>query len=163
MGGWGSKVSSVQTLPSVLERQSEKGSLPGSSVHGISQAGILKWVAISFSRGSSQPRDQTQVSCIAGKFFTNCTIREDEKGAINPLINQFRYSNPGGRALLWRTGMGCYLFFHTWLRKGLWAVLQGQIVSVQATGRHLTLLFSLLRGEGRSIQVSGTLPTRSQA
>ena len=33
------------------------------SVHGISQARILKWVAISFSRGSSQPRDQTQVSC----------------------------------------------------------------------------------------------------
>ena len=37
----------------------------GSSVHGISQARILKWVAISFSRGSSQPRDQIQVSCIA--------------------------------------------------------------------------------------------------
>ena len=38
-------------------------SLPGSSVHGISQARILKWVAISFSRGSSQPRDQTCASC----------------------------------------------------------------------------------------------------
>ena len=38
-------------------------SLPGSSVHGISQARILEWVAISFSRGSSQSRDQTQVSC----------------------------------------------------------------------------------------------------
>ena len=45
-------------------------SLPGSSVHGISQASILEWVAISFSRGSSQPRDRTQVSCIAGGFFT---------------------------------------------------------------------------------------------
>ena len=44
--------------------------LPGSSVHGILQAGILEWVAIPFSRGSSQPRDQTQVSCIAGRFFT---------------------------------------------------------------------------------------------
>ena len=43
---------------------------PGSSVHGILQARILEWVAISFYRGSSQPRDQTQVSCIAGKFFT---------------------------------------------------------------------------------------------
>ena len=40
-------------------------SLPGSSVHGIFQARILEWVAISFSRGSSQPRDQTWVSCIA--------------------------------------------------------------------------------------------------
>ena len=40
-------------------------SLPGSSVHGISQAKILEWVAISFSRGSSQPRDQTCVSYIS--------------------------------------------------------------------------------------------------
>ena len=39
------------------------GSLQGSSVHGISQARILEWVAISFSRGSFQPRDQNQVSC----------------------------------------------------------------------------------------------------
>ena len=39
-------------------------SLPGSSVHGISQAKILEWVAISFSRGSFQPRDQTCISCI---------------------------------------------------------------------------------------------------
>src|SRR5574337_612499 len=43
---------------------------PGSSVHGILRARILEWVAIPFSRGSSQPRDQTQVSCIAGSFFT---------------------------------------------------------------------------------------------
>ena len=45
-------------------------SLPGFSVHGISQARILEWVAISFSRGSSQPRDRIQVSCIAGRCFT---------------------------------------------------------------------------------------------
>ena len=45
-------------------------SLAGSSVHGILQARILEWVAIiSFSRGSSQPRDQTLVSCIAGRHF----------------------------------------------------------------------------------------------
>ena len=43
---------------------------PGSSVHGISQARIMESVAISFSRGSSRPRDKTQVSCIAGRFFT---------------------------------------------------------------------------------------------
>ena len=45
-------------------------SLPGSSVHGVSHPRKLKWVAISFSRGSSQPRDQTQVSYVAGRFFT---------------------------------------------------------------------------------------------
>ena len=44
---------------------------PGSSVHGILQARILEWVAIPFSRGSSQLRDQTWVSCIAGRFFIN--------------------------------------------------------------------------------------------
>ena len=37
---------------------------PGSSVYGILQAGILKWVVISFFKGSSQPRDQTLISCI---------------------------------------------------------------------------------------------------
>ena len=41
-----------------------------SSVHGILQARILEWVAIPFSSGSSQPRDQTRVSCLAGRFFT---------------------------------------------------------------------------------------------
>ena len=45
-------------------------SLLGSSIHGIFQARILEWVAISFFRGSSQPRDQTQVSCIVGRCFT---------------------------------------------------------------------------------------------
>ena len=43
---------------------------PSSSVHGISQARILEWVAISFSRGSSWPKSQTHISCIAGRFFT---------------------------------------------------------------------------------------------
>ena len=41
-----------------------------SSVHGVLKAKILKWVAIPFSRGSSQPRDLTGVSCTAGRFFT---------------------------------------------------------------------------------------------
>ena len=51
-------------------------SLAGSSVHGIFQARVLEWIAISFSRGSSQPRDQTQVSCIAGGCFTIRATRE---------------------------------------------------------------------------------------
>ena len=44
-------------------------SLPGSSVHGIFQARILEWVAISFSRGSSRPKNRTWVSCIAGSTW----------------------------------------------------------------------------------------------
>ena len=51
-------------------------SLPSSSVHGILQAKILEWVAIPFSRESSQPADQTQVFCIAGRFFTIWTTWE---------------------------------------------------------------------------------------
>ena len=46
-------------------------SLSGSSVNGILQGRILEWVAISFSRGSSWPRNWTRVSCIAGRFFTD--------------------------------------------------------------------------------------------
>ena len=49
---------------------------PGSSVHRIPQAGIPEWVDIPFSKGSSQPRDQTQVSCISGRFFTIWATRE---------------------------------------------------------------------------------------
>ena len=51
-------------------------SLPGFSVHGIFQARVLEWVAISFSRGSSRPRDQTQVSYIADRRFTLWATRE---------------------------------------------------------------------------------------
>ena len=53
-------------------------SLPDSSVQGISQARILKWVAFFFYRVSAQSRDKTQVSCIACKFFTIWTTREDQ-------------------------------------------------------------------------------------
>ena len=48
----------------------------GSSVHGILQARILEWVAIPFSRGSSWPRFQTRVSCVAARFFTVWATRE---------------------------------------------------------------------------------------
>ena len=43
---------------------------PGCSVHGISQARVLEWIAIPFSRASSRPRDQTRVPGTAGGFFT---------------------------------------------------------------------------------------------
>ena len=49
------------------------------TVHGILQARILEWVAFPFSRGSSQPRDQTRVSCIPSGFFTSWPTRENQK------------------------------------------------------------------------------------
>ena len=73
-------------FPTVCESESEivqscltlcRPHAPGSSVHGILQARVLEWVAISFSRGSSQPRDQTQVSHLAGSPFTLWATRED--------------------------------------------------------------------------------------
>ena len=51
-------------------------SLPVSTIHGIFQARILEWIAISFSRRSSQPRDWTQVSLIVGRPFTVWATRE---------------------------------------------------------------------------------------
>ena len=49
------------------------------TVHGILQARILEWVAFPFSRGSSQPRDQTQVFCLAGRFLTSRATREAQE------------------------------------------------------------------------------------
>ena len=49
---------------------SMNSSPPGSCIHRILQTRMLEWVAIPFSRGFSQPRDRTWVSCITGRFFT---------------------------------------------------------------------------------------------
>ena len=66
------------------------------AVHGILQARTLEWVAFPFSRGSSQPRDWTQVSCIAGGFFTNWAMSK-AKDRPNSNIRVFRVpSLPGG-------------------------------------------------------------------
>ena len=69
-----------------LLSDSMDSTLPGFPAHGILQARILEWVAISFSRGSSRPRARTRVSCIAGGFFTFWAIiflgcnRTEERG-----------------------------------------------------------------------------------
>ena len=68
------KVSVVQSCLTLCDPMD--CTLPGSWVHEILQARILEWVAIPFSRGSPQPRDQTQVSHTAGGFFTIWATRE---------------------------------------------------------------------------------------
>ena len=65
---------SLQSRPTLCDPM--ECSPTGSSVHRISQARILEWVAISFSRGSSWPKNWTWVSCIAGRFFTIWATRE---------------------------------------------------------------------------------------
>ena len=61
-------------------------SLPGSPVCGISQTRILEWVAISSSRGSSRPRDRTQVSCVGRQFLHRWATRE----ALGRIITAFK-------------------------------------------------------------------------
>ena len=78
---WGESESEVtQSYPTLCEPMD--GSLPGSKVHGIFQARVLEWAAISFSRGSSQPRDWTWVSCIADRHFTVWATREAPPGVV---------------------------------------------------------------------------------
>ena len=78
---WATNTFTAQSCPTLCDPMD--CSPPGSSVHGVFQARILERVAISFSRGSSQPRDWTQVSCISGRFFTVWATREAITWATN--------------------------------------------------------------------------------
>ena len=60
-------------------------SLPSCCVHGILQARLLEWVATPFSRGSSRPREQTQISCVVGRFFTIWATREPKNTGVGSL------------------------------------------------------------------------------
>ena len=72
-------------------------SLPGSSVHGISQARIQEWIAISFSRGSSQPRDQTCISCIGGRRFNLWATGDAQKIMWNAGLDEVQAGNKFSR------------------------------------------------------------------
>ena len=95
----------AQSRPTLCNRMD--CSPPGSSVYGILQARILEWVAVPFSRGSSQPRDWTQVSLFAGWFFTIWATRE-----VQWLLEAGREKN--GEWIL--MGMG---FFNWWIKNPL--------------------------------------------
>ena len=75
------KVKVAQSCPTLWDPMD--CSLPGFSVHEILRARILGWVAMPFSRGSAQPRDWTQVSCIMGGLFTVWATREGPLGLGN--------------------------------------------------------------------------------
>ena len=72
---------------------------PGSSVHGISQARILEWVAISSSRVLSWPRDRTYISCAAGRLFTAVVISSVQFSSVTQscptLCDPMNHSTPG--------------------------------------------------------------------
>ena len=77
---------------------------PGFPVRGIIQAKILEWVAISFSRGSSRPRDQTLLSCIAGRLFTDWATRE----ALINLLNAYQFIG-------WKVKLHCFISIHCFI------------------------------------------------
>ena len=77
---WACSLSCVQHFCDPMDDSS-----PVSSVHGISQAKILEWVAISYSRESSQPRNQTHISCLAGRFYYHWATKNGDT-----LYSQFK-------------------------------------------------------------------------
>ena len=116
--GWLLRVNEVlvaQSCPTLCNPMS--CSQPGSSVHGISQARILEWVAISFSKRSSWPRDWTQVSYIAGRFFLIWATREAPR--VNPALwNQVEWPASRGQPSNATVSAICAWVCHT---QRLWA------------------------------------------
>ena len=78
------------------------------TVHRILQARILEWVAFPFSRGSSQPRDQTQVSCIEGRLFTSWATREAHKQGLLSVCRVRASHSVASRCRAW--ALGCVGF-----------------------------------------------------
>ena len=72
------KIKVVQSRPTLCDPMDY-------TVHGILQARILEWVAFPFSRGFSQPRDRTQVSCIAGRFFAKLSHKGSPRSGVGSL------------------------------------------------------------------------------
>ena len=92
---WSEVTQSCQTLCNPMDC-----SLPGFSDHGIFQARVLEWIAISFSWGSSRPRDLTQVSRIVGRRFTKGNAKECSNYRTIALISHaskvmLKFSRPG--------------------------------------------------------------------
>ena len=115
----------VQSCPTVCDPVD--WSPPGSSVHEIFQARILEWVAISFSRGPSQPRNWTGVSWIAGGLFTNWAIKKAPHNKLCITTN-------------------CGKFFKRWEYQTTWpASWEGQEATVR-TGHGITDWFQIGKG-----------------
>ena len=112
------KVQVAQSCPTLCDPM-------GYAVHGILQARILEWVAVPFSRGSFQPSDRTQVSRIAGEFFTSWVTREAHaywSGCLSLLQwifmtwNRTRVSCIAGRFFTsWATREAHFILFLIWV------------------------------------------------
>ena len=105
---------------------------PGSSVCGILQGRILECIAIPFSRRSSQPRNRTQVSCIAGRFFTIWVTKEAPftQTVMSPLITP---TYPSSQRWFWPHMEPCKV--ELWLR---WSAPgSGHLVQTSAMSQYL--------------------------
>ena len=100
-------------------------SLPGFSIHGVFQARVLEWVAFSFSRGSSWPRDQTQVSCIVGRRFTLWATREAlsfiHKWKLHLRLPDYKKRSPS------------HMYFWAWLKLQYFGHLMWRADSLEKT------------------------------
>ena len=99
---------------------------PGSSVHGISQARILEWVIISFSRGSSQSSDQTcvsDISCNDRRVLFHCITWE-----VNLLLNQTLKRENHSRTLIF-FGKHSYLYYVNMYRSS-WLLFENELINI---------------------------------
>ena len=115
---------------------------PGSSVHGIFQAQVLEWVSISFSRGSSQPRDQTRISCIASGFLPLRQLGSPYQivSLLNPLVNTL----PAGKLIASRNREPFVVFplaFQQQLRSDHFSAVQlpAQICQPHCSGKQMKM------------------------
>ena len=93
---------------------------PGSSVHGILQARILEWVAIPFSRGSSQPRDPTRVSlvsCIGRPILYDCAILEAPPHSYQGSNRRYCLDRKGGGYPFWGGSWSNSVAVISWINK----------------------------------------------
>ena len=109
LSSWNSESEISQLCPTLCNPMD--CSLPGFSVHGILQARIPEWVAFSFSRGASWPRDWTQVSLIAGRHFTLWATREAVE-IIHPEVTLYLCSSCYKNSCWW---VFCCLWFLDYL------------------------------------------------
>ena len=105
---------------------------PGSSIHGIFQARVLEWGAVFFSRGSSRPRDQTQVSLIAGWRFTVWATRGEMNMNLGKLWEMVRDREA------WRAAI--HGVVRSQMRLGDWTMSINNVVMVSGKQRGVSAI-----------------------
>ena len=114
---------------------------PGSSVHGILQARLLGWVAISSSRGFSWPRDQTHISCIAGRRFNLWATGEAPQRLRNWTLNvDFLLTNL--KFTQSHLANGCCILDRSGLSRGF--IMSHLLISKWTVGRDWKLVLNML-------------------